>query len=125
MGKLYLKDGVDINGLTLEMVWAIPIIMHCYAAFESDTTITSGLDGTHIPRSYHYDGDALDIRIWDVVDSFEVLAEQIRVELIEQLPFGSCFDVVCSYREDDEGKRVPSHLHIEFDRRRYNEKGVS
>jgi len=120
--QLFLKDGIQLNGTTLEMLSAMPIIVNVYRAFDSDATITSGLDGKHSSNSYHYDGDAQDYRVWDVMDTVEKVATEIRNELCRYLDYGGCFDVVVEYRNDEEGNRIPSHIHVEFDRRRYETK---
>jgi hypothetical protein len=118
--KLRLKEGVDLCGTSAEMLQAMPVVAGVFFALGCDCTVTSGLDGDHSARSYHYDGDAQDYRVWDVMGSFEKVAKQIRQALVLALPFGTYFDVMPEWRTDDDGNRIPSHIHVEFDRRRWD-----
>lgn len=62
-----------------------------------DVVITSGNDRKHSKGSKHYDGNALDLRVWGFIHP-EIVAEQIQAAL------GSEFD--CIFEGD--------HIHLEW-----------
>lgn len=61
--------------------------------------ITSGTDGVHMPKSKHYTGEALDIRISNLGNSVGAVVQSLRDRL------GHGYDIVL---EKD-------HIHIESD----------
>jgi hypothetical protein len=69
--------------------------------------ITSANDGKHMEGSKHYDDEALDLRVWHLINP-QAVAEQIQNEL------GEDFDVILEWREEG-GEEVPSHIHVEYD----------
>jgi len=76
---------------------ALPLIEEVYKEFgESELVITSGRDGVHMEGSLHYEGKAMDIRFWTVL---EELTKRIKAKL------GVGYDVLL---EKD-------HIHIEWD----------
>ena len=98
--KLHLKShSVNLSGLSLEMLTAV---LHAARIWQlhgmSQITITSANDGKHQTASKHYQGDAIDLRIWSLPDLLG-MADQLRQEL------GPDYDVVIE----------PDHLHIEYD----------
>lgn len=110
-----IKKDVDVNGTSIEMLSAWPIVALAYKALECSCVITSGFDGKHMEGSYHYTGDANDFRIWGLEEIVDDLANIVAEELSKSLEYGAYFDVVVSRGKD--GK--PRNLHVEFDRRRY------
>ncbi len=100
MMGLQIKHGVDLSMIDPRMWAGVPKIVAAYARQDFDAIITSGRDGTHGPRSLHYFGRALDLRIRHLSDG---LAKTIRDEIKNAL--GIDFDVVL---ESD-------HIHVEYD----------
>lgn len=88
-----LKDGVSIASLTDPMQTALALIEGCYAAIGMDCWVTSGDERTTVHHGQpviggaedpHYEGKALDLRIWHVPASKrEDLVEKIRATLGE------------------------------------------
>tara|TARA_R110000803_G_scaffold3216_3_gene10929 strand:- start:3161 stop:3475 length:315 start_codon:yes stop_codon:yes gene_type:complete len=101
MTRIRFKRGVKIRGLKPEMAAAIPIIASTYFRLGyTDCVFTSGVDGDHMEGSKHYEGGALDLRIWEVPhDDLSHLKAAIAGALTDE------FDVV--------GEET--HIHIEFD----------
>lgn len=99
---MYTKPGVISYGLRSEMWFALGAIEMLYRLKgPGEPTITSGLDGTHSPKSLHYTGYAVDIRTRN-------LSKQQAQEIYDLLrrhldPLG--FDTVLE----------PDHIHVEFD----------
>ena len=103
-----VKPGVRLIGLSTQ-IWNGVIYAHeIFDKYGQTMVITSGTEGTHSHLSYHYTGDAIDIRTNNVRDS-AIIAKQIKQKLKMISPF---FDVVLE----------ETHIHIEFDRRRFNGK---
>lgn len=96
-----VKDGVWTNVITFE---AIRIIQEVSGAYERIVgripTITSWMDGKHIPNSRHFYGLALDFRTWGLTEEQKRL---ISAELYSRI--GEEFDIVFE----------PTHLHVEYD----------
>lgn len=72
-----------------------------YEPTEQALVITSAADGTHSEGSLHYDGKALDLRIWHLPDPGSV-AERLQEKL------GPDYDVVYGPSHD-------THIHVEYD----------
>ena len=101
-----VKPGVEISGLHLEMLDAVPKIARVFAAFGYDATVTSGRDGDHMPGSLHYAGKALDWRTWEDDRGTQIRAsvkERIAEEIAREV--GPRFDVVPE----------ATHIHVELD----------
>jgi hypothetical protein len=96
-----IKPGVRVFGLRPEMVLALVICESIYRKYGVEVVITSGIEGKHQRGSFHYAGDAADIRIRNLPADVSVAA--VRNEIADAL--GQDFDVVL---EKD-------HIHIEFD----------
>lgn len=96
-----IKSGVDLTGLKPQIAVAFSIIRDVYAAFALERcVITSANDGQHMDGSFHYRGQAIDLRTWGLSNQGrDELASNIRQAL------GPQFDVVA---EKD-------HIHVEFD----------
>lgn len=112
-GNVDLKPGVRLDKLSTQMVIAAVIVKECYRAVgvASGPTITSGSDGTHRAKnSLHYEGNALDFRIWNIPAKKRVgLTKAIQTSL------GVDFDVVLEV----------DHLHVEYDPKRPQEPKVA
>ena len=72
------------------------VVDEIWSSINLEPVCTSGNDGKHGDKSLHYEDRALDIRFWDVLDSF---AKRIRLNL------PAYYDVIV---EKD-------HFHIEAD----------
>jgi len=78
-------------------------MLQCIRELLPFVVITSGVDGTHMRASKHYDGLALDIRSKGMFDKKGTL-QRLKTVL------GSDFDVIL----EAEGKDN-EHIHVEFD----------
>lgn len=96
-----IKPGVDVRGLTPQMVLAYLIAGDVYREKVGlPCVITSGSDGKHGPNSLHYCGKALDFR------TNSLRPEQVHpVYMALKQALGAQYDVVL---ESD-------HIHCEFD----------
>lgn len=73
-----------------------------------DAQVTSATDGTHGTSSFHYDGNAVDVRTWDPAAAPGTqLPSAEREELAARLrdALGPDYDVAAE----------PDHIHIEYD----------
>ncbi len=97
---MQIKEGVKINGLKPEMLLGVIIIQSIFQQWKKEFVLTSVTDGTHKEGSKHYEGQAVDIRIWDFTsEELESFAKDLRDAL------GDDFDIVI---EKD-------HIHAEYD----------
>lgn len=96
---MYLKQGVEVDGVQPEIVMAMFIAFSVYQQIEKELVVTSVKDGVHSPASLHYTGNAVDIRTRHL--SPEQI-EWVGAALKERL--GSHYDVVVHN----------SHIHIEY-----------
>ena len=92
-----IKPGVRVRGLKPEAVIALIVAKGVYEAHGYECVLTSGTDGSHSSGSYHYTGEAIDLRL-PPADS-----QLVRDELAERL--GADYDVIL---ESD-------HIHCEHD----------
>ena len=100
-----VKPGVEITGLHLRMLDALPKIARVFEAFGYDTTVTSGRDGEHMNGSLHYVGRALDFRTWADSQGTQLQAsgkEKICDEILREI--GYDFDVIPER----------THIHVEL-----------
>lgn len=65
-----IKSGVKLTGLKPEILLAIFIVWPVLQKHRGGKTptITSGTEGKHKRGSEHYQGNAVDFRIWDMAD---------------------------------------------------------
>lgn len=103
--KLYIKNGVKINGAHFypEMVRIVNIARACAPeTTDGAVWITSAAEGQHMTGSLHYENKAFDIRISNVVGG----DSHVRFWAAKMsLALGPDYDVII---ESD-------HLHVEFD----------
>jgi hypothetical protein len=103
MARVGIKSGVQ------------PPLLRIFAAISNvaqeldhpkEVVITSGMDGQHMPNSYHYSLRALDVR----TKTFScIAAKQEFLELLKE-ELGGDYDVLL------EGLgRLHEHIHVEFD----------
>lgn len=98
---LFIKPGVQLNGLSTEMLFALYTTSRIYNNFGQNLTVTSAKDGKHSINSLHYSGQALDFRTYDVEkNKMQLIYSELQFSLSQK-----GYDVVL---ESD-------HLHIEFD----------
>lgn len=99
---LRVKDGVLPKNLVIAA--AVANTAH---ALETDATITSGTDGTHMTGSLHYVGSALDVRSKNMKAALKLaFMGMLRDRL------GSNYQVILEYRGQSN-----EHFHIEYDPR--------
>lgn len=95
-----LKPGVRVQGLKPEALIALMVAEWVYDQHGYELVVTSGTDGRHSPGSYHYTGEAIDIRTNTVPEHERpVLCSEIAARL------GPAYDVILE----------PDHMHIEHD----------
>lgn len=105
MTKIFLKEGVLLNGATSWLWSGITLAAPVLGRYTGSCTITSILDGKHSQGSLHYLGRAADLRSQTV--SRPELERCLR-DLMEAL--GPDWDVLL------EKLGTPDeHFHIEFD----------
>lgn len=103
MARLGIKFGVQ------------PPLLRIFAAianvaqdleYPSEVVITSGIDGKHMPNSYHYSLRALDVR----TKTFPSLTAKQEFMTLLKEELGKEYDVLL------EGLNRPhEHIHVEFD----------
>lgn len=101
-----IKDGVIMAGLQLPMWRVIVEASAVWDKYGHELVITSGLDGTHTPRSMHPFGYALDLRTnyFDSDETRRLVASDLQKKLGE------------NYRVQFEG----DHIHVHY-RKAYEE----
>jgi len=60
--SLSIKSGVRVFGLSSPILLAVMVAQEVYREFSADLVITAGIDGKHVDYSFHYDGNAVDLR---------------------------------------------------------------
>lgn len=93
-----IKEGVKLDGIQTSITKTFHIIEFFLRSHGQEMWITSALDGKHKEGSKHYTGEAIDLRIWDLIN------KQDCVTLIQEA-LGNDYDVVLE----------PSHIHVEYD----------
>lgn len=99
-----IKDGVDIRGLSTEILLGLQIAREVLGSYGIELVITAALDGKHRADSLHYRGKAVDIRSREIPPT---IVRDVISDLKEAL--GKQFDVV------DETATASPHIHLEFD----------
>ena len=98
---LRLKKGVKIRGLQPEIILAAFIADGIFAAYNnSECVITAARDGTHMTKSLHYVGYAIDLRTRHIPIGWR---EKVANQLARAL--GDEYDVVLE----------KTHIHVEYD----------
>lgn len=94
------KKGVDLNGVRLEILEALPVIEKVWQHYGREAWITSGRDGKHKEGSRHYVGFAVDVRNrWWTGEVKQQASDLLR----SMLP--DAYDVVLER----------THVHVEYD----------
>lgn len=98
-------ENVILNGLSIEMTFALRVINNVYERNGITLTVTCGLDGNHMAGSLHPCGYAVDIRTKNIVDSKLVLkiVNEIRDDLRK---INSRYSVLL--------ETSPPHIHIQY-----------
>ena len=93
------KPGIKIANVQPELLMGLMVANQILAyEFNADMVITACTDGTHMPGSKHYIGQAVDIRISNLKDPESVLS-RLEFEL------DALFDIVLE----------ADHIHFEYD----------
>lgn len=100
LGRVKTKPGVKLAALEPEALEALKIVYLLYKCLNRTLTVTSTVDGKHMPGSRHYRGLAFDTRVWGIN---KVDLQKLVYDSRELL--GPNFDVI----------NEVSHLHYEFD----------
>jgi hypothetical protein len=101
--EINFKEGVPFTGLKSITYQAIFICAQVFNKKQYPLVITSTTDGEHLEKSFHYTGEAFDIRTrrLTVVEQTSLFNEMKR----ELKKLSRCFQLVL---EKD-------HIHVEFD----------
>lgn len=80
--------------------------------------VTAGYNGKHMKNSYHYIGQAFDLRVWFDADVYtgrwdNATCENYAIEL--RLQLGDCWDVVVHYAKFEDATEYVTHIHCELD----------
>ena len=111
-----LKPGATIGGFEQEIKDALMIagLVWSHVLHRGALVVTSGTDSDHGPRSFHYNGLAVDIRSHDLSDEDKTRAAEAMRRILFQ--FDSRFSFIL------EDKDQPNeHFHLQF---RKGEPGV-
>jgi len=100
---IMLKEGVRLKGISARLVLALHIADTVFDQFERPLVITSASDGQHQEGSWHYRGEAVDLRSKHLAS--QVMKTMVLNELKRRL-IG--FDVLLEHPEQDN-----EHFHIE------------
>ena len=74
-----------------------------YGRRNCEVVITSANDGQHMDGSLHYKDYALDLRIWNLGEDYNTIAESVVTEL--EIELGDDYDVILE----------SNHIHMEYD----------
>lgn len=102
------KKSANKNALEPVMMLALSRVEKIYNEFGYSAVVTSTNDSFHKKGSLHYVGLAVDIRIRHIQQD---LVQEINRLIKEKLTsYSNSFQVILE----------PDHIHIEYDRRKYN-----
>ena len=93
-----IKEGVKLDGISTDITKIFHIVEFFLNSHGQEMWITSALDGEHMQGSKHYSGEAIDVRIWDLINK-----QDCCTKMREAL--GNNYDVVLE----------SSHIHLEYD----------
>ena len=99
MRTLKFKDGVFLDGLKQEALYAIDICLLTFHQMALPLVLTSCRDGEHAPYSHHYKGLAFDIRVWDISRRIPEVCQKLQERL------GPDYQVI----------NEENHIHVEYD----------
>lgn len=102
-----LKEGVDIGGITSEIVLALFVINSIFTRYAKECVVTSVMDGKHMEKSKHYFGEAVDIRTNNLTAE-----EQTSIFSDITKALGKDFDVILEDSGEDN-----QHFHVEWDKK--------
>jgi len=94
-----LKQGVSVRGMSPQILLAVIVAESVYREKGSPLVLTSVCDGNHSHGSLHYQGNAVDLRIWGMDQ-----LKQREVHAALSTALGHEYDVVL---ETD-------HIHVEW-----------
>jgi hypothetical protein len=104
-----IKHGVNLIGIQPQVALAFSVVAPILRSYGQTPVITSAVDGRHKRNSEHYQGCAIDLRIWDFYlvpgDASQGLvpsAAKCVAEMQEAL--GPEFDVILE----------PDHIHLHW-----------
>ena len=104
----------EVTDLSDEIKVAAPVIADWAERNGVNLVITSGTEGNHGLVSWHYSGDAIDLRGWGISPTRgEALAAELQTDLRGLGLDGGTFDAIF---ETYENNAPNNHFHIEFDR---------
>lgn len=106
--KIKIKDGVFIKLIIPELFDVCRVVYEEYEKEGYEPVLTSGAEGRHGGRSYHFDGYAWDFRTYNVA-GFLIVYRQIFERLKALSPY---YDILL------ERKTGEDHIHVELDLRR-------
>lgn len=92
------KSGVNIRGVSNEITLAIIVANYIWQSLGQRLVVTSCIDGKHSRGSFHYSGNAIDLR----TRYFEDKGQEATIRLKEALT--DEYDVVLE----------STHIHIEY-----------
>jgi hypothetical protein len=100
---IHFKEGTPYTGLKAMTYQAMFICAEIFNKHQFPLVITSTTDGQHMENSFHYTGEAFDIRTrrMTVVEKTN-LFNKIRKALTD---YSKCFQVIME----------ENHIHIEYD----------
>jgi hypothetical protein len=100
---LAIKPGVDVGGITPEVLLGATILAEVFWRHGVPTVITSCMDGKHKDGSLHYLGRALDIRLASRFNTTEGI--DLKLLLEGRASLGEQYDLILE----------ADHFHLEFD----------
>ena len=100
---LAIKPGVDVSGITTEIVLGLLVLSDVMWKHGIPTIITSCREGKHSVGSLHYVGKGVDVRLPSRFSTIPTIDLTLMMEARESL--GNDYDLLLE----------PDHYHLEFD----------